>query len=225
MTLNILTDFLEFFKEIPQGLDIALGHFVQKHHLLTYGLLCTIVFCETGLVVTPFLPGDSLLFAAGAVAGSVGQDILNPMVLILALFLAAISGDHVNFLVGRFIGDKARGARLFGITIKPEYLDKTHQFYEKHGGKTLIMARFVPIVRTFAPFVAGIGKMNYFRFLTNCISGGLLWVVSMVMLGYFLGSIEFVKKNFELVVFAIIGLSLLPVLLEIIKARRNKKIK
>ncbi len=222
MLLNIITDFISFFKEIPQGLDVALTHFVEKHDVLTYALLCTIIFCETGLVITPFLPGDSLLFAAGAVAATVGAGVLNPMVLILAIFIAAIAGDHVNYLVGRFLGKKATGAKILGFTIKPEYLEKTHKFYEKNGAKTLIIARFVPIVRTFAPFVAGVGQMNYIKFVSNCLVGGLLWVCSMIMLGYFLGSFEFVKKNFEIVVFLIIGVSLIPVMLEVIKARMKK---
>ncbi|MBI3235180.1 MAG: VTT domain-containing protein [Bacteroidetes bacterium] len=203
-------------------LDEALSHFVQKHDILTYALLCTIIFCETGLVITPFLPGDSLLFAAGAVAATVGADVLNPMVLILALLIAAISGDHLNYFIGKFIGKKANGAKILGFTIKEEYLEKTHKFYEKNGAKTLIIARFVPIVRTFAPFVAGVGQMSYIKFLTNCFTGGLLWVCSMIMLGYFLGSFEFVKKNFEIVVFIIIGVSLLPVIIEFIKAKTKK---
>lgn len=228
MLLNIFTDFIGFFKEIPkEGLDHALAHFVEKHDILTYALLCTIIFIETGLVIMPFLPGDSLLFTAGAIAGALpgtaGAGVLDPMVLMLALIISAIAGDHVNYFVGRFIGKKANGAKLLGFTIKPEYLEKTHAFYEKYGGKTLVLARFVPIVRTFAPFVAGIGRMNYIKFVSNCLMGGILWVCSMIMLGYFLGSTPFVKNHFETVVFLIIGISLLPVAIEIIKARMNKK--
>jgi membrane-associated protein len=177
----------------------------------TYAILFLIVFAETGLVVTPFLPGDSLLFAAGAICALGSIDITTMIVL---LVIAAILGDGVNY----FIGDKL-GHRL---KVKKEYLDRTHAFYEKHGGKTIILARFMPIIRTFAPFVAGIGSMSYRNFVIYNVVGALLWVISFTLLGYFFGNQPVVKKNFTLVVGAIIVISVLPIVYEAVKMKLQK---
>jgi membrane-associated protein len=172
------------------------------------------VFCETGLVVTPFLPGDSLLFAAGAVAAT-APDHLNVHFVVLLLTVAAIIGDGVNYHLGHWLGDRVRHGNRF---IKKEHLDRTHAFYEKYGPKTIIIARFVPIVRTFAPFVAGVGTMSYRKFLTYNVVGAIVWVVSLTYAGYALGNVPFVKKNFEVIVLAIIFLSILPAIFEIMRA-------
>jgi membrane-associated protein len=196
--------------------------FVQDHGSLIYLLLFLIVFAETGLVVTPFLPGDSLLFAAGALAANEANN-LNVGLIMILLIIAALCGDNTNYFIGRYLAKKGEGAKLFGIfTIRKDYLDKTHTFYEKHGARTIILARFVPIVRTFAPFVAGVGNMNYNRYITYCIGGAILWVTLLTMAGYFFGGYDIVKNNFEIVVFAIIGISLIPILVELIKAKLNK---
>lgn len=205
------------FFDIIRHLDVHLEHIVREHQTATYFILAAIIFCETGLVVTPFLPGDSLLFAAGAVTAATG--ILNVWLLIPLLFCAAILGDNVNYFFGNYLGQRVFSRDYWFL--KREYLDKTTAFYEKHGGKTLIMARFVPIVRTFAPFVAGVGTMTYRRFIGFCIAGGILWVTSLTLAGYFLGSHPFVKKNFEVVIFGIIGISVLPMLIEFLRSRKN----
>jgi membrane-associated protein len=193
---------LDFFLHLDKNLELIMMHY----QTLTYLILCFIIFCETGLVATPFLPGDSLLFAAGAITAKTG--ILNVWILIPLLFISAILGDNVNYFIGRNIGLKVFEKFKF---IKKDYLTRTEDFYAKHGGKTIILARFVPIVRTFAPFVAGLGKMDYKRYISFCIAGGILWVNLLTLAGYFFGNLEFVRKNFELVIFAIIGISLLPV--------------
>lgn len=215
---------IEFFKNIgAQGLNGALTTFVSEYHVLTYGLLALIIFCETGLVVTPFLPGDSLLFAAGAVIGLNPAGPLTIWLLIPILIGAALLGDHTNYFMGRFIARKGKGAKLFGLfTIREDYLKKTEAFFERYGGRTIIMARFVPIVRTFAPFVAGVGEMPYRRYVTFCLIGATLWVPALTVAGYYFGRIEWVSKHFELVVFAIIGISLLPVAIEFIRHRLSK---
>jgi membrane-associated protein len=183
--------------------------------VLLYAILFLIVFTETGLIVMPLLPGDSLLFAAGALAARDTNE-LDVRIIIPLLIIAALLGDNVNYFVGKFLGTriKARERILF---FKREYITETEKFYAKHGGKTVIMARFIPIVRTIAPFVAGAGSMNYGTYIRNCIAGAILWVVSITLLGYFAGNIPIVQKNFELVVFAIIGLSILPVIVQVIK--------
>ena len=193
-------------------------------HLATlsanYGILFLIIFCETGLVVTPFLPGDSLLFASGAVvAASAGG--LNIHVMVMILLLAAVLGDAVNFVVGKYFGEKLF-AQPDSRVFKPEYLTKTHDFYAKYGGKTIILARFVPIVRTFAPFVGGMGKMHYGQFVRYNIIGGIAWVASLTYLGYFFGNLEVVKNNFGKVVIGIIVISLMPMVFEILKMRKAK---
>jgi membrane-associated protein len=198
-------------------IDKHLETFISNYGALVYLLLFLIVFMETGFVVTPFLPGDSLLFAAGALAANEANN-LNVFIIIPLLIVAALCGDNANYFIGRYLANKGEGAKLFGIfTIRKDYLDKTHAYYEKHGARTIIIARFIPIVRTFAPFVAGVGRMTYQKYITNCVAGALLWVISITTAGYFFGGFEVVKKNFELVVFGIIFLSLIPVFLEMIR--------
>jgi membrane-associated protein len=202
-----MLDLIHQFFDIILHIDIYLDRWVTEYHLWTYAILFVIVFCETGLVVTPFLPGDSLLFAAGAISSRPS----NPMevyILLIVFFCAAFIGDNTNYFTGRFLGNKVyeKNYRL----ISRKNLDKTHKFYEKHGGKTLIIARFMPIIRTFAPFVAGVGFMKYPRFLTFCILGNLLWVNAFVFAGFLFADNEFVKNNFSVVIIGIIIVSLLP---------------
>src|SRR4051812_548 len=202
-------DFIKNAFEFALHFDQYLAVFVQQYGILTYAILFAIIFCETGLVVTPFLPGDSLLFAAGALSASLNTGgILSPIFLIVVLSVAAIAGDTVNYFIGAYIGPKVfeRDSRF----LKKEYLDRTNAFYEKYGGKTIILARFVPIVRTFAPFVAGVGNMNYRRFITFNLIGGLLWVTIFVTLGALFGNIPIVKNNFEIVTIGIVFISILP---------------
>lgn len=213
----MIAELIDFILHIDQHLATLLA----QYGTWLYALLFLIVFCETGLVVTPFLPGDSLLFAAGAVAAASAGS-LNVHLLALLLLAAAVIGDAVNFAVGKYFGEK-----LFANTdskiFKREYLDKTHAFYEKYGGKTIILARFVPIVRTFAPFVAGMGKMDYAQFIRYNIIGALAWVLSLTYLGYWFGNMPMVKNNFGMVILAIIVISVLPMVVEIIKAKWPKK--
>ena len=206
--MDLLHQLIDFIAHI----DVYLQQWVQEYHHLTYLILAIIIFCETGLVFTPFLPGDSLLFAAGALAGA---GALSLPLLIVILFVAAFAGDNTNYFVGNFIGHKIVNAKR--RIIKKEYLDKTHGFYEKHGGKTVIIARFMPIIRTFAPFVAGLGSMTYRRFLMFCILGNILWIGGFTFVGYLFGNIPVVKQNFTLVVFGIIILSLLPMIIAFIR--------
>ena len=181
-----------------------------------YGLLFLIVFCETGLVVTPFLPGDSLLFAAGTFAALGDLDV---RLMIVLLIIAAVVGDTVNYWVGAAIGPRAfQGNIRF---LKREHLERTHAFYEKHGGKTIILARFIPIIRTFAPFVAGVGAMSYGKFLTYNVVGAVVWVIVLVLAGFFFGNIPVVRENFSLVIMAIIAISVLPMVVEAVRVRRR----
>lgn len=211
-------DLVKQLVDVFLHLDRHLAEVVRDYGTFTNAILFAIVFCETGLVVTPFLPGDSLLFTAGALA-SLGA--LNLWLLFLALSLAAILGDTVNYWIGKRIGLRAfDGSVRF---LKQEHLRKTEEFYEKYGRKTIILARFVPIVRTFAPFVAGVGSMRYGVFLAYNVIGGTLWVAVCVFSGYFFGNIPVVKKNFSLVVLAIIAVSILPILWETLKARRIRR--
>ncbi|MGL4651419.1 MAG: DedA family protein [Caldilineaceae bacterium] len=196
--------------------DEYLKAFVEQYQAWTYLLLFLIIFAETGLVFTPFLPGDSLLFAAGAMA-ALGW--LNLWILIPLLIIAAILGDTVNYWVGHWFGATLFDGRF--RMLKPEYLERTNRFYTKHGGKTIILARFVPIVRTFAPFVAGMGAMDYRKFFTYNVIGGVAWVLIFTLLGYFFGNLPFVEANFELVVIAIVILSVLPAVYEAIAERRR----
>ena len=197
-------------------LDEYLSQIITQYGTWTYALLFFVIFMETGFVVTPFLPGDSLLFAAGTFAA---LDALNIWVLVGLLIVAAIGGDTVNYWIGHTLGERAYNIKW----IKKEYLDKTHAFFEKHGGKTIFLARFVPIVRTFAPFVAGIGKMSYGFFIRWNFIGGIVWVLLFTLAGYFFGNIPFVRANFEFVIIAIILISVLPMGYEWLKARRESK--
>ena len=204
------------------NVDEHLADFVQSHGRIVYGLLFAIIFAETGLVVTPFLPGDSLLFAAGALAGSGMLDIR----LLLVLFIAAaVLGDAVNYSVGRYIGPRVfrpEGRRgRFERLLNPRHLERTHEFFERHGGKAVVMARFVPIVRTFIPFVAGAGAMTYGTFAFYNVFGGVLWVLICVGAGYLFGGIPIVKDNFELVVAGIVAVSVLPMVIEVIRQWRS----
>jgi membrane-associated protein len=210
--MEFLRQALDFFLH----LDAHLAEIIARFGTGAYLILFLIVFCETGLVVTPFLPGDSLLFAAGAFA-ALGSFKLVPLMFLL--IAAAILGDTVNYWVGARIGPRAFSGNI--RFLKKEYLERTQAFYERHGGKTIVLARFVPIVRTFAPFVAGVGRMNYPRFLAYNIAGAVIWVVLFCLAGYFFGNIPAVRANFTLVILAIVGLSVLPILLEIVRARRR----
>ncbi len=211
-----LVDLIEWLLDIFLHLDRHLGDVIAQYGTWTYLLLFVIVFCETGLVATPFLPGDSLLFAAGTFAAIGALDVGWLWVL---LTIAAIAGDTVNYWIGAYIGPRAFTGRY--RFLKKEYLDRTHRFYEKHGGKTIILARFIPIIRTFAPFVAGIGAMNYRRFIVFNVVGGVAWVTLFVLAGYFFASLPVVKEHFTLVVGAIIVISVLPLVYEVIQARRE----
>lgn len=199
-------------------LDKHLGALIDWAGPWSYLVLFLVIFCETGLVVTPFLPGDSLLFAAGALAG-LGS--LQVGWLFLALAAAAIIGDTVNYQIGAYLGPKVfhyQNSKFF----KKEHLERTHRFYEKHGGKTIIIARFIPIIRTFAPFVAGVGAMTYWRFLSYNIIGGILWCAVFIFGGYFFGNLPLVRRNFTLVIFAIIIISVLPGIIEYLRHRRSQ---
>ena len=211
MVLSTILDFI-------LHLDAHLASLVQDYGLLVYILLFLIIFCETGLVVMPFLPGDSLIFAAGALAAT-GS--LNVTILFALLFLAAVFGDTINYWVGSKLGPHLAKGEHFKF-IKEEHMEKTKQFYAKHGSKTIVLARFVPIIRTFAPFVAGIGAMDYKRFIFYNILGGLLWVSLFVFGGFLFGNIPIVKENFSWVILGIILTSFIPVIIEVVKHKRNK---
>ncbi len=207
------------FIEILLHIDEYLGTFIQQYGTWVYVLLFVIIFAETGFVVTPFLPGDSLLFVVGTLAGS---GYINIVVIYFILLAAAILGDTVNYWIGHKLGHKVfskENSKLFN----KQHLETTRKFFAKHGGKTIIIARFVPIVRTFAPFVAGMGSMHYSTFLAYNVLGGLLWVTSLLFAGYFFGSLPIIKDNFEIAIFAIIFLSLIPAIIEFFKARRESK--
>lgn len=203
--------------------DEHLTEFVATHGRLVYGLLFAIIFAETGLVVTPFLPGDSLLFAAGAIAALGG---MNVWVLMLVLWIASVLGDAVNYSVGKYIGPRVfkpegRTGTLSRL-LNPKHLERTHEFFETYGGKAVVMARFVPIVRTFIPFVAGAGSMTYSKFAFFNVTGGALWVATCVGAGYMFGNIPVIKKNFELVILGIIFVSILPMLIEAVRQKRRR---
>jgi len=210
-------ELIEKLIDLVLHLDQHLVELVTQYGSWTYGILFLIIFCETGLVVTPFLPGDSLLFAVGALAATGALDVSSVVILLTA---AAIIGDNVNYWIGYTIGPRVfqgESSRFFNR----KHLERTHRFYEKYGGKTVILARFIPIVRTFAPFVAGIGRMTYGRFLLYDVPGGVAWISIFVYAGYFFGNIPIVKRNFTLVVFAIIFISLLPAVIEYVQHRRR----
>ncbi|MDO9129702.1 MAG: DedA family protein [Anaerolineales bacterium] len=211
--MQILLQIVDIFLH----LDIYLSQVISTYGIWTYALLFIVIFMETGFVVTPFLPGDSLLFAAGTFAA---LEALDPLVLFVLLAAAAIAGDTVNYWIGHAIGERAFSGEIKWI--KKEYMERTHAFFEKHGGKTIFLARFVPIVRTFAPFVAGVGKMSYGYFISYNVFGGIVWVALFVAAGYFFGNIDFVKHNFSLVIIAIILISILPMVVEAVKAGREK---
>lgn len=211
-------ELIAFFWDLLVHLDRHLAALLQEYGIWIYALLFLIVFCETGLVVTPFLPGDSLLFVAGALWAAAGLD---PQALAATLIAAALCGDNVNYWVGRYLGPKVfqwESSRLFNR----RGLDYTHAFYDRHGGKTVVIARFVPIVRTFAPFVAGIGRMRYLRFLAFSVAGAVLWVVSLVTAGYLFGNVPLVKNNLTIVIFAIVLVSLSPIAIEYLRTRASK---
>ncbi len=218
--MELLTSLLDFVLHINDHLD----QLVRNYGVTIYAILFLIIFVETGLVVMPFLPGDSLLFAAGAICARPGPE-LSIVILIALLFVAAVLGDNVNYTIGRFAGSKVvnwkfRGKRL----VKQAYIDQTHSFFEKYGTKAIIMARFVPIVRTFTPFVAGVGQMEYRKkFLPYDVAGGFLWITSMSLAGYFLGNLEFFQKHFEAVVLGIIVLSIMPMVVAYLRHRFAKK--
>jgi membrane-associated protein len=214
-----MIDLFKQFIEIVMHLDKHLGDIVNSYGAWTYAILLTIVFCETGLVITPFLPGDSLLFAAGTIAAI---STLKLHWLIIGLSLAAIIGDTVNYWAGYYIGPKVfhyENSRL----LNKKHLERAQQFYDKYGGKTIIIARFVPIIRTFAPFVAGIGRMNYRRFIVYNITGGICWVAIFLSAGYYFGNIPVIKRNFTAVIFAIIIISIMPGVIEYLRHKYGKK--
>jgi membrane-associated protein len=211
--MEYITKFVSFFLHI----DKHLTELATTYGTWAYVILFIIIFCETGLVVTPLLPGDSLLFAAGALAAQGAFDV---NLLALLLFVGAVLGDAVNYSIGRRMGPavfERKNSRVF----KPEYLARTHKFFEKYGAKTIVIARFVPIVRTFAPFLAGVGTMSYGKFALYNVTGGLLWISLFTYSGFFFGTTPLVQKNFKLVIMAIIVISIMPAVIEIIKARRE----
>jgi membrane-associated protein len=210
--MALLQQILDLFLHLDKHLNQAIGEF----GLWTYALLFVIVFCETGLVVTPILPGDSLLFAAGALAG-IQDSPLRVGWLFLVLSAAAILGDTANYWIGHFFGERL--AARYPRIVKRKYLDRTHAFYERYGGETIILARFVPIVRTFAPFVAGVGHMSYGKFFTYNVVGGLLWVTLLLFGGYWFGRLPWVQRNFAVVEVAIVVLSVLPMVVEYLRYR------
>jgi len=211
--MDIVKQLFDLFLHLDKYLQQVIG----QYGTLTYLLLFVVIFMETGLVVTPFLPGDSLIFAAGTFASPAVGSVMNIWVLWVLLCAAAIIGDTVNYFIGHFIGPRAFSGEI--RFLKKEYLDRTHVFFEKYGGKTIILARFVPIVRTFAPFVAGVGAMTYGRFITYNIIGGIAWVSLFLWMGYFFGNLPFVQDHFSLIVIAIILISVLPMVYELIRSR------
>ena len=211
-------EFLNSLLDIFLHIDQYLNQIIQDYGFWTYALLFFIIFMETGFVITPFLPGDSLLFAAGTFA-AIGS--LNVWLLWAVCFVAAVLGDTVNYWIGKAVGPRAFDQNI--RFLKREYLDKTQRFYDKHGGKTIVLARFIPIVRTFAPFVAGVGTMEYRRFISYNVIGAFLWTGIFIWLGYFFGNIPFVQENFELVIILIILISVVPMVIEYVRGRAHKE--
>ena len=209
-------EWLKQFVDLFLHLDTHLSAVISQYGTWTYLILFLIVFCETGLVVTPFLPGDSLLFAAGTFAALGDLDV---WLMIVLLIIAAVVGDTVNYWVGAAISPRAFQGRI--RFLKREHLERTHAFYEKHGGKTIILARFIPIIRTFAPFVAGVGAMSYGKFFSYNVVGAVLWVGVLVLAGFFFGNIPVVRENFSIVILAIIAISVMPMVVEAVRARRR----
>jgi membrane-associated protein len=212
--MNLILSLIDFILH----LDKYLGQIIQTYGTWTYLLMFFVIFMETGFVVTPFLPGDSLIFAAGAFAG---LGYLNVGILFALLGIAAIAGDTANYWIGHYIGPRAFSGNV--RFLKKEYLDRTHAFYEKHGGKTIIIARFIPIIRTFAPFVAGVGAMTYPKFIAYNVIGGLVWVTLFTFGGYFFGNLPIVQENFTFVILAIIFISILPAIIEFIRERQGTR--
>lgn len=208
---------IKYLIDLFLHLDVHLGNIITQYGTITYIILFAVIFCETGLVVTPFLPGDSLLFAVGTFA-AIGK--LDIYIVFLILAVAAIIGDTVNYWVGHFIGPKIFEQEKIKF-LKKEHLERTHQFYEKHGGVTIIIARFIPIIRTFAPFVAGIGAMTYPKFILYNIIGGVLWVSLFVFGGFFFGNLSFVKNNFSVVIIVIVLISVLPGVIEYFRQKKT----
>ncbi len=216
--MEIIKSLFDFLLHLDKYLDL----WANEYGVLLYAILFLIVFTETGLIVMPLLPGDSLLFAAGALAARDTND-LSVWVIIPLLIVAALMGDNVNYFVGKFLGTKIKSRERI-LFFKREYITETEKFYAKHGGRTVIIARFIPIVRTIAPFVAGAGSMNYGTYIRFSIIGAMLWVIGITMLGYLLGNIEVVQKNFELVVFGIVGLSIIPIIFGAVRKRMEAKV-
>lgn len=210
--MDIILQIVDFILHV----DVYLNDIIARYGAWTLALLFLIIFLETGVVVTPFLPGDSLIFAAATFAA---RGSLNPWVMFVLLSIAAITGDTANYWIGHRVGARAYTGEVKWV--KKEYMERTHAFFEKHGGKTIFLARFVPIIRTFAPFVAGVSQMTYGFFIRWNIIGGVVWVAIFTLLGYFFGNIPFVQQNFELVIIAIIVLSLIPAVVEGLKARKD----
>lgn len=210
-------DFLLHFLKDPLT---VINQLIDQYHTLIYVILFLVVFVETGLVIMPLLPGDSMLFAIGVIAATTGK--LSLTIIIPLLILAALLGDNLNYFVGHRFGTLIKEKKKI-LFLKKEYITKTEDFFEKNGGKAVILARFVPIVRTIAPFVAGAGSMKYKTYILNCILGAFIWVVSITLLGYFLGQIEIVKQNFEKVVLGIVLLSVAPLVIKMVQAKFNKK--
>jgi membrane-associated protein len=211
--MDMLLNFIDIFIHLDQHLSLLIQSFGGWAYLIVF----LVIFCETGLVVTPILPGDSLLFGLGAIAA---MGALKVEWLFVMLSIAAIAGDTVNYMIGHYVGPRVF-ARESGRFFKKEYLERTHRFYEKYGGKTIVIARFVPIIRTFAPFVAGIGSMTYSRFIAYNIVGGISWIALFIFGGYYFGNLSIVKRNFTLVIFAIILISILPGVIEYVRQRRQ----
>lgn len=212
-------ELLAFFWDLLVHLDRHLGELVAQFGPWVYAILFAIIFCETGLVVTPFLPGDSLLFVAGGLAALGGMNVHLVVVLLVA---AAILGDAVNYAVGRYLGRHLFTDRASRF-LNPKHLERAHAFYERHGGKAIVIARFVPIVRTYVPFVAGMAEMSYPRFAFYNVAGALLWVVSLCYAGYFFGNLPFVRQNLTLIIFGIIGVSILPIVWAAVRARLDAR--
>ena len=218
--MEVFMSLFDFIMHIDQHL----AEFANEYGLWLYAILFLIIFVETGVVVMPFLPGDSLLFAAGMLAAQETND-MNVWIMIAILLVAAILGDTLNYTIGKKVGYKATKVKIFGKNfIHEEHINKTHAFYEKYGSKTIVIARFVPIVRTLAPFVAGISKMHYGTFIKYNFIGGIIWVIGITLAGYFLGTIPVIKNNFEIVVMAIIVFSLVPIIVEFVKEKSKRKV-
>lgn len=211
-------EYITFLIDFILHIEVHLDQIIRDYQSWTYGIIFLIIFLETGVVVTPFLPGDSLLFALGAFAAKGSFDF---WIMSILLIIAAIIGDSVNYSIGRYFGKKFLELEKIPL-IKKAHIEKAHKFYEKHGPKTIILARFIPIVRTFAPFVAGVGEMNYSKFMSYNVVGAILWVMSFMTLGYIFGNLEVVQSNFKLVILAIIILSILPGVVEFVREKRRQ---